>query len=82
MNLAPTFTSGATGMIAENAANITVAYDANATDDGENSGTLIYSLSAGGDNNHFNINACHGRGDIQAIARLRGADGYRRQQHL
>ena len=38
----------------------TVAYDANATDDGENSGTLIYSLSAGGDNNHFNINAAKG----------------------
>ena len=37
-----------------------MAYDANATDDGENTDTLTYSLSAGGDNDKFNINSSTG----------------------
>src|SRR5262245_31102422 len=60
MNAAPVFASGATGSIAENSPTSMVAYDANATDDGENSGTLTYSLSSGGDNDLFNINAATG----------------------
>jgi VCBS repeat-containing protein len=60
VNAAPVFTSGTTGSEAENTPIANVVYDANATDDGENSNTLIYSLSAGGDNDRFNINASNG----------------------
>ncbi len=60
VNAAPVFTSGATGSEAENSPIANVVYDANATDDGENTGSLIYSLSAGGDNDRFNINAATG----------------------
>jgi VCBS repeat-containing protein len=60
VNAAPGFTSGTTGSEAENTPIANVVYDANATDDGENSNTLIYSLSAGGDNDRFNINASTG----------------------
>ena len=60
VNAAPVFTSGTTGTEAENTPIANVVYDANATDDGENSNTLIYSLSAGGDNDRFNINASTG----------------------
>jgi hypothetical protein len=59
MNGPPAFTSGSTGTIAENAAISTVAYDANATDDGENNGTLAYSLS-GTDAALFTIDADDG----------------------
>ena len=60
VNAAPVFTSGTTGSEAENTAIANVVYDANATDDGENNNTLTYSLSAGGDNDRFNINASTG----------------------
>src|ERR671922_2878867 len=59
VNLAPVITSGSTGSIAENAAIATVAYDANATDDGENIGTLTYALS-GTDAALFTIDADDG----------------------
>ena len=60
VNTAPVFDSGTTGSIAENSPIATTAYDANAHDDGENNGTLTYSLSAGGDNDLFNINSSTG----------------------
>jgi len=60
-NTAPTITSGATGKVAENAPVATVVYDAEARDDGENSGALTYSLAAGGDSKLFDIDAGTGQ---------------------
>ena len=59
VNAAPVFTSGATGSEAENTATTNVVYDANATDDGEDSGTLIYSLT-GADAGDFSIDGSTG----------------------
>ena len=57
-NQVPTITSGATGTETENTVNTHVVYDTNATD--PDSDTITYSLSAGGDNNFFNINSSTG----------------------
>ena len=59
-NLAPVITSGATGSEAENTPIANAVYTVTATDDGENSGTLVYSLSSGGDNDLFAINGSTG----------------------
>jgi hypothetical protein len=65
VNAAPVITSGATGTIAENAATSTAAYTVAATDDGENSGTLTYSLS-GTDAGLFDIDANTGKVTFKA----------------
>ena len=59
VNQAPTITTGTTGMEAENTVNTHVVYDTNATDP-DSGDTITYSLSAGGDNNFFNINPSTG----------------------
>ncbi len=59
VNGAPVITSAATGTEAENTAITNVVYDINATDDGENTGTLTYSIT-GDDAGLFNINATTG----------------------
>jgi len=66
VNTAPTITSGAAGTVAENAPVATVVYDAEAKDDGENSGTLTYSLAASGDSKLFNIDAGTGQVTFKA----------------
>ncbi|HXJ01237.1 MAG TPA: cadherin domain-containing protein, partial [Micropepsaceae bacterium] len=59
---APVFLSGTTASEAENTAATHVVYDANATDaDGTAANnTIVYSLSSGGDNALFSINAATG----------------------
>src|SRR4029077_5412409 len=57
-NEPPSITPEATGKEAENTVNTHVVYDTNATDSG--SDTITYSLSAGGDNNFFNIDSSTG----------------------
>src|SRR4029077_17353564 len=59
VNQAPTITSGTTATEAENTVNTHVVYDTNATDP-DGGDTITYSLSAGGDNNFFNINSSTG----------------------
>ncbi len=59
VNGAPVITSAATGTEAENTAITNVVYDINATDDGENTGTLTYSIT-GDDAGLFNVNATTG----------------------
>ena len=59
VNVAPVITSGDSGSEAENTAIANVVYDANATDDGENSGTLIFSLT-GADAGDFSIDSSTG----------------------
>ena len=58
VNGAPVITSAATGTEAENTAITNVVYDINATDDGENTGTLTYAIT-GDDAGLFNVNADH-----------------------
>ena len=60
VNAAPAFTSGTTGSIAENTVATTVVYDANATDDGENSNALTFSFGGGADDGMFSINSSTG----------------------
>jgi len=60
LNAAPVITSGSAATVAENAAASVVVYDAAATDDGEDSGSLTFSLSPGGDNDLFDIDAATG----------------------
>ena len=60
VNAAPVFSSGTTGSIAEGSSAATVVYDANATDDGENTGTLTYSFGGGADDGMFTINPATG----------------------
>ena len=57
-DVAPTFTSGATGSEAENTAISNVVYDANVTD--PDGGTITYSLT-GTDSGAFNINSSNGQ---------------------
>src|SRR5262249_3679399 len=59
----PIFQSGTTGSQFENAPTSTVAYDADATDADLTPAfsTVTYSLSAGGDNDFFNINSTTGQ---------------------
>ena len=59
VNAAPVITSGDTGSEAENTATANVVYDASATDDGENSGTLTFSLT-GTDASLFTIDSDDG----------------------
>ena len=60
---APVFTSGSTGTEPENTATSNVVYDANATDADATpaNNTITFSLSAGGDNDFFNINSSTGQ---------------------
>ena len=58
VNGAPVITSAATGTEAENTAITNVVYDINATDDGENTGTLTYAIT-GDDAALFAVNADH-----------------------
>src|ERR1044072_8512269 len=60
VNAAPVITSGTTGTIAEGSSAATVVYDANATDDGENSNTLTFSFGGGADDGMFSINSATG----------------------
>ncbi|WP_081659867.1 cadherin repeat domain-containing protein [Sphingobium baderi] len=64
-NHAPTFTSGTTGTVAENAAVSTVVYDANATD--SDNDTLTYTLG-GADAAAFEINSSSGEVKLKASA--------------
>ncbi len=64
-NTAPTFTSGATATVAENAPVATVVYDANATDAQNNS--IVFSLS-GADAGLFNIDGATGIVTLRASA--------------
>lgn len=64
-NTAPTFTSGATGTVAENAATSTVVYDANATDAQNN--TITYTIG-GTDAALFNIDSATGVVTLKASA--------------
>jgi hypothetical protein len=59
---APIFSSGTSANVSEGVSTATVVYDAEATDaDGTAiNNTIAYSLSAGGDNDLFNINATTG----------------------
>ena len=59
VNAAPSFTSGTTASAAENVLTSTVVYDANATDDGEDTNTITYSLT-GDDAALFNIDSSTG----------------------
>ena len=59
VNAAPAITSATTSSTSENVSIATVVYDINATDDGENSNTLIYSIS-GTDAAQFNVNPSTG----------------------
>jgi len=68
VNAAPTITSGATGTVAENASVATVVYDAAGKDDGEDRGTLTYSLAAGGDSKLFSIDVGTGQVTFKAPA--------------
>src|SRR5262249_44850288 len=59
----PIFQSGTTGSEFENSPTSTVAYDADATDADLTPAfsTITYSLSAGGDNEFFNIKSTNGQ---------------------
>jgi Ca2+-binding RTX toxin-like protein len=57
-DVAPTFTSGATGSEAENTAASSVVYQAKVTD--PDGATTIFSLDKGGDNDLFSIDAATG----------------------
>ena len=59
VNAAPVITSGDSGSEAENTAATNVVYTATATDDGENSGTLAFSLT-GADAGDFSIDSSTG----------------------
>ena len=60
VNEAPVFTSGTAASVTEHTPTATVVYDANATDDGENSGTLTYLFGGGVDDALFSIDADNG----------------------
>ena len=73
-DIAPVFSSGTTGTEAENTAISNVVYDANASDaDAPPFNAITFALSAGGDNDLFNIDATTGAVTFKASPNFEAA---------